>query len=226
MNKLVVGNWKQNKTLSEVKVWINEFKKLLNDNPEITGPLAKVDMVVAPSFPFLHHFQGLRTNVSNFYLASQDVSVFESGRHTGDVGANQLKDYVEYSLIGHSERKEDRALVLQKGTRLFEACITPIMCFSEFDPKMYVEGTVLVWEDPDNISNDSGYREKDMNDIVEGMKKIKSQLPKSARVLYGGSVNRQNAAKLSTISELDGVLPGNASLDPAHFFEIVKAFNK
>lgn len=221
MNKLVVGNWKQNKTLKETKEWLSDFESLLSKTP-----ISKVDIVVAPSFPFLAQFQELRTKISNFYVASQDVSMFDSGRHTGDVSANQLKDFVEYSVIGHSERGEDRSLVLQKGVRLFEAGITPIMCFSEFDPKMYVEGIILAWEDPDNISNEGGYRAKNPEEIAAGIRKIKSQLPATARVIYGGSVNRQNIQALSNISELDGVLPGNASLEPSHFFEIVKAFDK
>jgi triosephosphate isomerase (TIM) len=33
-------------------------------------------------------------------------------------------------------------------------------------------------------------------------------------ILYGGSVNRQNAASLLAAAEVDGLLVGGASLDP------------
>lgn len=220
MNKLVIANWKQNKSLKETKDWIFAFNNILSTE------VPKVDMIVAPSFPFLHVFQDLRTKIGNFYVSSQDVSAYPAGRHTGEVGADQLKDFVEYSIIGHSERKEDLNLVLQKGAQLFEAGITPIMCFVEFDPKMYAEGTILAWEDPENISTDAGYKEKSISEIAAKIAEIRTKLPSNAKLLYGGSVNRQNALELSNIVGLDGVLIGNASLDPSHFFEIIKAFDK
>uniref|UniRef100_A0A7C4TQC6 Triosephosphate isomerase n=1 Tax=candidate division WWE3 bacterium TaxID=2053526 RepID=A0A7C4TQC6_UNCKA len=227
MNKLVVGNWKQNKTLKETKEWITIFDALISKYIEDKGTAGlAVDIIVAPPFPFLPAFQDIRTRISNFYVASQDVSAFESGRHTGEVGTFQLKDFVEYSLVGHSERAEGRDLVMQKVDRLLEAAITPVMCFSEFKPELYKEGVVLVWEDPENISNEGGDRAKSIEEVAEGIKKLRVALPAKAKVLYGGSVNRQNAPLLSNIDGLDGVLPGNASLDPTYFFEIIKAFDK
>ncbi|HYK81875.1 MAG TPA: triose-phosphate isomerase, partial [Gemmatimonadales bacterium] len=43
-----------------------------------------------------------------------------------------------------------------------------------------------------------------------------------ARVLYGGSVNLKNAAALLAERELDGVLVGGASLDPALWAQLVQ----
>jgi triosephosphate isomerase len=43
------------------------------------------------------------------------------------------------------------------------------------------------------------------------------------RVLYGGSVKPDNAAGLMSQSDIDGVLVGGASLDPAGFAEIAAA---
>ena len=45
----------------------------------------------------------------------------------------------------------------------------------------------------------------------------------SARVLYGGSVNPDNAAELLALPDVDGALVGGASLDPASFAAIVAA---
>lgn len=42
------------------------------------------------------------------------------------------------------------------------------------------------------------------------------------RILYGGSVNLQNVAALLAEPELDGVLVGGASLDPATWAELVR----
>lgn len=46
------------------------------------------------------------------------------------------------------------------------------------------------------------------------------------RILYGGSVNRVNAAEFVTASEIDGLLVGNASIDAEEFISIVKNVNK
>jgi triosephosphate isomerase len=227
MNKLVVGNWKQNKNLREVKDWVQGFEALVADyRAKKENEDFNVDMIVAVPFTFLSAFQDLRSKLSNFFVSAQDVSAFSGGRHTGEVGVTQLKDFVDYAIVGHSERGEDREMVYKKSIALLNEGITPIMCFKDFDPAIYTEGVVLAWEDPDNISNDSGYRAKNIDEVAEGIKRIKVQLPTDARILYGGSVNGQNAVALSNITELDGVLPGNASLDPSQFFEIIKAFDK
>jgi triosephosphate isomerase (TIM) len=43
------------------------------------------------------------------------------------------------------------------------------------------------------------------------------------RILYGGSVNEENAAELLALPDVDGALVGGASLDPAGFAAIVEA---
>jgi len=43
------------------------------------------------------------------------------------------------------------------------------------------------------------------------------------RILYGGSVNDENAAELLALPDVDGALVGGASLDPAKFAAIVEA---
>jgi triosephosphate isomerase len=42
------------------------------------------------------------------------------------------------------------------------------------------------------------------------------------RILYGGSVGPDSAAPLASVSDIDGLLVGGASLDPGAFTEIVK----
>jgi triosephosphate isomerase len=41
-------------------------------------------------------------------------------------------------------------------------------------------------------------------------------------ILYGGSVNRNNAKELIKLNNVDGFLIGGASLDVEHFFDIYK----
>jgi triosephosphate isomerase len=58
--------------------------------------------------------------------------------------------------------------------------------------------------------------------IREIVKKFAGKESASAlRVLYGGSVNRENAADLLNQKEIDGALVGGASLDADHFCDII-----
>ena len=41
-------------------------------------------------------------------------------------------------------------------------------------------------------------------------------------ILYGGSVNRNNAKELIALNDVDGFLIGGASLDVNHFYDIFK----
>lgn len=49
---------------------------------------------------------------------------------------------------------------------------------------------------------------------------------KNIRILYGGSVNKNNAAQLLAMPNVDGLLVGGASLDPEHFSEICALANQ
>ena len=48
-------------------------------------------------------------------------------------------------------------------------------------------------------------------------------IPDTIPLVYGGSVNEINIADIVKIPELDGVLVGNASLDPKTFADIIGA---
>jgi triosephosphate isomerase len=53
-------------------------------------------------------------------------------------------------------------------------------------------------------------------------KKISSDLARTVRIIYGGSVKPDNITKLMRIEDVDGVLVGGASLDARIFTQIVK----
>lgn len=222
MSKYVVANWKQNNTLDEVESWVEKFNELIKDKT-----FSKVKIIVAPSFPHLHKIKELAAPHDFLYCSAQNVSEETGGRHTGEVSAAQLADYSEYCILGHSETGEQGEKVFQKGTLCIEAGIDPIICFVDKDNPPEIPGVILAWEDPENITKEDGvYNAKSSDSVREGLVKVKSKLGDDAKVLYGGSVNRQNASELSNIDELDGVLVGSASLDPEHFFAIVTAFEK
>ena len=44
----------------------------------------------------------------------------------------------------------------------------------------------------------------------------------TVQIIYGGSVSEDNITKIITLPNMDGVLVGNASLDPLQYNNIIK----
>jgi triosephosphate isomerase (TIM) len=216
--KYIIANWKMNMDLRAITLWYEEFEK----NFPVKNPDCKI--IIAPSFvhvPLLKEFPD-----NSLEIATQDVSQNEKGAHTGDVGVFQIKEFCRYSLVGHSERKEPMDTVIKKRDLCLKENIIPIVCFKDLKDvvKVWIKGTLLAWEDPQNISVNGVYKDKDPKDIEKGVAQIRKLIPAEAALIYGGSVNEKNIQNLVKIDGLDGVLVGNASLDPKHFTEIIKAF--
>jgi triosephosphate isomerase len=62
---------------------------------------------------------------------------------------------------------------------------------------------------------------RDMTTFIRGV--MTSLAPASPRVLYGGSVNPDNAESLVREGEVDGFLVGGASLKAESFYAILRA---
>lgn len=215
----IIANWKMKMSSQEMLLWFDdwyEYKKDFSKTP--------IEAIVAPAHMHIPLISSLIKD--NLKVGAQDVSKYHKGAHTGENGAYQIKEFCNYAIIGHSERNESIEEVVEKRDRCLENELTPIICFVNVDDieKLYKSGVILAWEDPDNISKEGQYREKDPGEILKGVQDIRQHIPQEAILLYGGSVNRQNIKDLVNIEQLNGVLIGNASLDPKHFLDIIHSF--
>jgi triosephosphate isomerase len=217
--KYIIANWKENMSFDDLVSWVECFSGFIK---QITP---EEEVILSPSFPFIPIVYEL-SKTSTIKIASQDISLEEKGAHTGETGATQLKEFCKYAIVGHSERKEDIETVVKKRDICLKEGVTPIVCFvnPEDLPKLYKEGVVMAWEDPQNISKDGVYNPKDPNAISQIAKEIRKIIPANAPLVYGGSVNEKNIGDIAKITELDGVLVGNASLDPKTFADIMGAY--
>lgn len=218
--KCVLANWKMNLSSNEVKLWFEKFSDLTTATNSTRQNL-KTNVIIAPSFVHL-----ALAHTYAVALAAQDVSVFDKGAHTGDIGIFQIKDFCNYCIVGHSERNESIQTIEQKISHCLANQITPIVCFvtTEQALKLKKEGVMFLWEDPANISTGGVFKPKDPAMIAQEIATIKAAIGKGAQILYGGSVNRTNIADLAQIPELDGVCAGSASLDPKHFYDLIMAY--
>lgn len=221
MNKLVVANWKQNKNLAEVKEWLLTFSSLIEESS-----VNNVDVVICPPHPYLETVSDFAKNYDWIFVGAQDVSKHERGSHTGELGASQAADFVDYAIVGHSERSETTEVTLEKAKRCIEESIIPIICFKDpAELRVYKEiAGYFLWEDPATISKGGEFRPKPVEKIQEGILEIAGNYPIGRGILYGGSINKENASGLGKAPKLSGGVSGSASLDPEHFYKIIRSF--
>lgn len=240
--RYIIANWKQNKTLDEALLWCKDFVRLVE-----SIDLTIVTPIICPPAPFLEKMNSmLKADSAPFSsrdplsaptprivaesaltveLGVQDISPYADGSHTGFVGINQVKQFCRYALVGHSERHESRDLVMEKVGQCLDANIIPIVCFKSPTDYRSSKGAIYALEDPDNISIGGIYRPKNNQEVESLIDTAKTFFGQKSIVVYGGSVNGENAENLALIKKLDGVLVGNASLNPAEFVDILRKFS-
>lgn len=93
--KIIIGNWKMNKTRQEALDTARQFETL------VTGA-ESVEFGFCPPFVYLSEL----CSESNLNFGSQDVFWAASGAFTGYTSVGMLKDIgAKYAIIGHSERR-------------------------------------------------------------------------------------------------------------------------
>ena len=125
--KIVAGNWKMNGSSESINQLVVGLNAAIENTP--------VEVVVAPSFPYLAQVDNLLEK-SSIKMASQNVSEQGSGAFTGEVSISMLQDFaVDYALIGHSERRsiygETDQVIAEKAKALLATELTPVLCIGE-----------------------------------------------------------------------------------------------
>lgn len=225
MTKYIIANWKMNMTVKGVSDWFSILHQTLVTQPNNPH---NSNVIVLPGFIHLSLSKNSLQNLSmlNITLGAQDCSLHDKGAHTGEVGLFQISEYCQYCLIGHSEVKDTAENILKKRDLCLANGITPIICFTNIASatNLYKPGSVLALEEPGNISKDGIYRPMSKEDLLKNITTLRGQFSGAVPIVYGGSVNRDNATFLAKVAKVDGALIGNASLDPTHFLDIIAAF--
>lgn len=194
-------------------------------------------IVVFPSFTNLALYED-----NYIRLGSQNVSAYETGSHTGEVSAEQLKSLgVEYCLIGHSERRSEQGesdlLLRVKILRLMEAGIKVVLCVGETleekrnsnsvskvisQIKSDIDGMNIKYDDLiiayEPVWAIGTGKVATADDIELVSRAIKDYIP--VKVLYGGSVDSNNISSVLTPS-VDGFLLGKSSLDTVDLQKLI-----
>jgi len=96
--KIIAGNWKMNKTVSEGLTLVEELKPLVVGHPG-------VDLVICPPYTALYAI-GQSLSGTNIGLGAQEAFWKASGAYTSQISLPMLADVgVKYVILGHSETR-------------------------------------------------------------------------------------------------------------------------
>lgn len=211
----IVGNWKCN------PVTLIEAKELFEAVGKGVGGLVNAEVVICPPFLYLLNLKSLNFNLK---LGGQDCFYEQSGAFTGEISPSMLKDAgCEYVILGHSERRKNQQetdeVISKKIISALSAGVKPIVCIDQISQIPKKKNIIIAYEPLHCIGNGNACDPKEaeeMRILIE--KETGGDIP----ILYGGSVNSQNA-KDYTDAGFSGILIGGASLKPDEFVKIAKA---
>ncbi len=244
--KLLLGNWKMNKTVGEAKEFAlasKEITKYAHEHDILVG--------VAPTYLGL---EAVKTNNPELIVAAQNCHFMDNGAYTGEISIPMLKDLgISWCIIGHSERRtydnETNEKCNKKIHKLIEADMTPVYCVGEtleqfesgktkevveeqvrvgladFCPKC-VSKMVIAYEPVWSIGTGKNASTEIAEDVCGFIRSIVKQMYPGAEenvmILYGGSVKPENVKGYLKQDNVDGALVGGASLKIDSFTAMVK----
>ncbi|MEC8214560.1 MAG: triose-phosphate isomerase [Cyanobacteriota bacterium] len=234
--RVIAGNWKMHMTCSQARDYMSAFLPLVADTPDDR------EIVLAPPFTAISTMADLASG-SSVELSSQNVHWQEHGAFTAEISAEMLLEHkVKYTIVGHSEPRkyfsESDEQINHRARAAQSHGLIPIVCVGESDEQRErgeaervirrqieqgLEGLdpnklVVAYEPIWAIGTGKTCESPEANRIC-GL--VRSWVGATDLVIqYGGSVKPGNIDELMSMSDIDGVLVGGASLKPDGFARI------
>lgn len=226
MSKFIILNHKMNLEYEEVYPYINKINNIdTNDN-----------IIICPSSLYLEDF----INHCHWGVGAQNVHEKEQGNYTGEISTLQLKSMgIEYSLIGHYERKKYFHETLEKTKQKLEAClesnISPILCFGETgrDEDILHDLNILLENIPNIDFIIFAYEplkveaKLEIDKIQEQVEMISEYLQEKyhskPNIVYGGGTEQKDIKKLLASNQLNGLLIGKISANIDKITKIIES---
>jgi triosephosphate isomerase len=245
---LVVGNWKMNLDFVEGLHLVQQLGLLMKNRP-----VEHTDVVIAPPFVDLRTVSSiLDSERLTMALGAQHVNSHDNGAHTGEISTSMLvRLNVAWVIVGHSERRTHYAMTDEVVAETLRSVVRAgqhaIVCVGEsstqrdagdyeefvraqlasalagLDERFHSLVTVAyepLWAIGTGV-NATAEQVRDMTSFIREV--VASLGVAAAQVLYGGSVNPENAGTLVREGDVDGFLVGGASLKAESFYAILQA---
>ena len=245
--KIVVGNWKMNKTVAEGC----ELASAIID--QIGEGVIDCEVGIAPAYPALGEV-GKVIEKSEVRLVAQNCHYEDDGAYTGEVSVRMLDALgCSYIIVGHSERRqyfgETNQTVNLRLKKALTGGVQVIMCIGETLEEREggitesivtsqvregladiddLSGVVLAYEPVWAIGTGKTATPEQADAVHASIRATIRDMYGEAvaevlRIQYGGSVKPSNAVELFGMPNIDGGLIGGASLKAEDFVAIVKA---
>lgn len=241
--KYLIANWKMNKTVEESVTFTRELLK--------NSKLYKNEVIICPTFLSLDAMRetclknGIKLGAQNCHFEVQGAFTGEiSAEMLRSLG-------VEYVILGHSERRnyfgESDEIINKKVKAALESGLKVILCIGEtweqrnngqkldvlnnqlkfglkdLNSEM-LKKIIIAYEPVWAIGTGKIVTEKEISDVSHNIEKFISAEFKTnfkCSFIYGGSVDVSNVEKFLSLSCVDGVLIGGASLNADKFMNII-----
>jgi triosephosphate isomerase len=244
---LVAGNWKMHKTVEEAEEWI---QGLLPRVAAADGVDVAVCAPFTALTPLIDSTRGSRVAVYAQNMHEEESGAF-TGEVSAPmlIDLEVAGVVVGHSERRQYFNETDKALQKKVPVAL-EAGLVPILCVGETESEREEGDTerklrhqvqeglagvgddrlaevVIAYEPIWAIGTGKVATPDQAQEAIAFVRALVADRSKEAgeavRVLYGGSVNADNAAELLSLPDIDGALVGGASLDPESFATIVGA---
>ncbi len=244
---LIAGNWKMHKTAAESREFVGRLLSQLPDGDAVEVGLCPPFLALAAVVEAVAG-SGVNVYAQNMHQADEGAFTGEvSASMLNEVGVDGV--ILGHSERRAHFCETDRALA-HKVPAALEAGLTPILCVGETEDERERGDTERrlrhqVQEDLQRLETDRlaevviAYepvwaigtgRVATADQAQEAIAFIRalvddrsSEQGRRTRILYGGSVNVENAAELLALPDIDGALVGGASLHADSFAAIVAA---
>lgn len=233
--KYIIFNWKSHpETLLEAKL-------LFGSTAKAAAGLKEAEVVICPPFQYIGQLQ---VKDSELKIGGQNCSGEQGGSSADEVPPLILKNMgCEYVILGHSERKivfgETEEIANKKLQTVLSAGLNPILFFGEMEEmsgdavkkeiisqlekilagvgKQFLAQVLFVYEPAYAVSTQGG-QNLTPKELKEKTGFIRSYFAKEygqdIKLLYGGSVDKDNIQGYLEEGNINGVVVGQASLDP------------
>ena len=247
--KYFIGNWKMFGDFNSFKIInkINQYAKKHKSSAKSKIVLCVPNILI--------NFFNKRLKRKSISIGAQNCYHEEGyGPFTGATSARMLKKMgAEYIILGHSENRaegETPKLIKKKIMSALNQKLNIILCIGEkyidkkkrktfsvirkqikgsLEKKFNMNKIIIAYEPVWSIGTNKIPNTKELTNVIKFIKnnfKIIFKAKNHPKVLYGGSVNKNNIKLLSLIREIDGFLIGGASQSSKKFIDIIKNYYK
>ena len=244
---IIAGNWKMNKTASETAAFAAEIKPLLPKERKCEAVICLPALNITTA---QKAFKGTHISIGAETVHYENSGAFTGEITTGMLSDIGVKYVIIGHSERRQYYNETDFTVNRKVRAAVDAGLTPIICVGESlqQRELGVETELLSYQLMTAISGLSAAQVKKIVIAYEPVwaigtgktataqqaeeicahiracirKKYDARTARAVSILYGGSMNVQNAAELLSMPDIDGGLIGGASLKPADFAKLIE----